>query len=120
MRCGHAAPSGACSDAAAHGSAIAAVVWTWAVVDVGLWRRLAVLVDLPADAAVHDRRFCRDLLHRSAAVRRWFAYWRPALAERKLLRAADSERTLRQRRNCPGGIRGKEGCYSLGWLDLNC
>ncbi len=114
--CGHAAPSGACSGAAAHGSSIAAVVWTWAMVDVGRWRRLAVLVDLPADDAVHDRRFCRHLLHRSAVIRRWYACRRPALAERKPLGAADSERTLRERRNCQGGIRGKEDCDSLGWL----
>jgi uncharacterized membrane protein len=33
--CGHAAASGAGADAAAHGPSIAAVVWTWAMVDVG-------------------------------------------------------------------------------------
>src|SRR5689334_528402 len=93
---------------------------------VGVWRRLAFLVDDPDDDPLLPPAVRRVVHLRAGRV--WplgvSVLWRPwtyagsLLGRRKPLSAPDTERARRTRRNPEGGIRGEEDRTAFRSLDF--
>src|ERR1035437_9372856 len=118
----HRAATGIRSATAATGRSTPRVLWARALASyVGRWLRLALLVDVPTDDAMHDCHFCCHLFSRPWFMRPWMPFSGAAVTNvgcPEPLGVADTQRTLCAWRNPEGRVRGEKGCDPLGWIAI--